>query len=424
MNTSFMSRIFKEKSRSIPISKQMVWEAFKKIKKNKGGSGVDGVTLNKFEDNLEDNLYKLWNRLSSGSYFPPAVKQVEIPKGDGKTRTLGIPTIADRIGQQVVKTILEPRLEKIFDDSSYGYRPMKSSHQALHEVRKNVRHYTWVVDLDITKFFDTVNHSKLLKALNLHVEEEWMQMYIERWLEAEKLNLESGEREVNMRGTPQGGVISPLLSNLYLHYALDKWLRIHYPNLPFVRYADDVIVHCRTEEESKEVLQTIKSRLSECDLTLHPKKTKIVYCKDYRRKLKNKNVQFDFLGFSFRPMSKPSNRGGMFLGLGESVSKSKHQKMVKEIRDTRFHKWTNGTLQDIATLLNPKIRGWMQYYERFRKMSLKGVFMNLHNRLIKWALNRYKRFKGSTRKAANYLRGVKRAFPYLFYHWSVGYPFV
>jgi len=419
-----MSRIFKEKSRSIPISQQMVWEAFKKIKKNKGGSGIDGVTLNKFEEDLGDNLYKLWNRLSSGSYFPPSVKQVKIPKGDGKTRTLGIPTISDRIGQQVVKTILEPRLEKIFDSSSYGYRPMKSSHQALYEVRKNVRHYAWVVDLDISKFFDTVNHKKLLKALSLHVEEDWMQMYIQRWLEAEKLNLESGEKEVNRQGTPQGGVISPLLANLYLHYALDKWLRIHFPNLPFVRYADDVIVHCHTEEESKEVLEAIKSRLSECDLTLHPEKTKIVYCKDYRRKLKKKNVQFDFLGFSFRPMSKASKRGGMFLGLGESVSKSKHQKMIKEIRDTRFHKWTNGTLQDIATLLNPKIRGWMQYYESFRKMSLKELFRVLHNRLIKWALNRYKRFKGSVRKAAKYLRGVKRAFPYIFYHWSVGYPFV
>ncbi len=419
-----MSRIFKEKSKTIPISKQMVWEAFKKVKKNKGGSGVDGISLEQFEVNLEDNLYKLWNRLSSGSYFPPAVKQVKIPKGNGESRILGIPTIADRIGQQVVKTLLEPRLEAIFDDSSYGYRPMKSSHQALYEVRKNVRQYAWVIDLDISKFFDTVNHKKLLKALELHVEEGWMTMYIQRWLEAEKLELSSGIRKANKRGTPQGGVISPLLANLYLHYGFDKWFRIHYPKLPFVRYADDAIIHCGTEEEAKEVLQKINKRLKDCDLELHPEKTKIVYCKDYRRKLKKKKVQFDFLGFSFRPMSKPSKRGGMFLGYGESVSTSKYQQMIKEIRDTRFHKWSTASISDIAELLNPKIRGWMHYYEKFRKMSLKGVFRNLHNRLIKWVLNRYKRFKGSKREGAEYLRKVKKAYPYLFYHWSVDYPFV
>lgn len=421
-----MSRIFKEKSRVIPISKSMVWEAYKKVKKNKGGSGVDGVSFEQFDTNLEDNLYKLWNRLSSGSYFPPAVKQVKIPKGKGGTRTLGIPTISDRIGQQVVKTLLEPRLEAVFDASSYGYRPKKSSHQALSEVRKNIRQYAWVLDLDISKFFDTVNHEKLMKALGLHVEEDWIEMYVLRWLEAEKLDLENGERQANKRGTPQGGVISPLLANLYLHYAFDKWLRLHYPRLPFVRYADDIIIHCNTEEKAKEVLKVVQERIEDCDLSLHPTKTKVVYCKDYRRKLKKEEVQFDFLGFSFRPVSKKSSREheSMFLGFGPTLSKSSYQRIVKEIRATRFHKWTNATIYDIAKELNPKIRGWMHYYEKFSKWSLQKVFRNLHNRLLKWVLNRYKRFKGSKRKGFEYLRTVKKHYPHIFYHWSVGYPFI
>ena len=421
-----MSRIFKEKSKSIPISKQMVWEAYKKVRSNKGGSAIDKITFSAFDKDLENNLYKLWNRLSSGSYFPPAVKQVNIPKGNGKTRTLGIPTIADRIGQQVVKTLLEPRLEQVFDDCSYGYRPLKSPHQALYEVRKNIRHFAWVVDLDISQFFDTVNHEKLLKALRLHVKESWIEMYILRWLEAEKLNLQSGELQINDKGTPQGGVISPLLANLYLHYTFDAWFRIKFPTLHFVRYADDIIVHCHSEEQSNYVQQQIQERLSTCDLTLHPDKTKIVYCKDYRRKQKGKSVKFDFLGFSFRPMSKASKRenDSMFLGYDATISTKSYKRINAEIRRIKFHKWTNASIQDIANVLNPKIRGWMNYYEKFSSRSLVGVFKNLHYRLLKWVLNKHKRFKGSKKRGFAYLRKIKEHYPYVFYHWSIGYAFV
>ena len=403
--------IFEEKTRSIPITQSMVKAAYKKVKSNKGGSGVDGESLLDFQKDLQNNLYKIWNRLSSGSYFPPSVKEVEIPKDNGKTRKLGIPTIGDRIAQQVLKSYLEPRLEAIFHEESYGYRPLKSAHQAIESVRMNVRKYAWVIDMDIKNFFDEVDHRLIMKALEVHVEEKWAKMYVQRWLETPIEDAEGRLHTKEGKGTPQGGVISPLLANLYLHYGFDKWFRIHYPKLPFVRYADDAIIHCGTEEEAKQVLHKVRERLKECDLALHPDKTKIVYCKDYRRKLKKKNVQFDFLGFSFRPMSKPSKRGGMFLGYGESVSVSKYQQLIKEIRDTRFHKWSTASISDIAGLLNPKIRGWMHYYETFSKTSLKGVFRNLHNRLIKWVLNRYKRFKGSTRKGAEYLRKVKKSYP-------------
>ncbi|MEC4115309.1 group II intron reverse transcriptase/maturase, partial [Myroides pelagicus] len=233
-----MTLLFETPSRSIPITKQMVWEAYRKVKSNKGSAGVDEETLIDFDADLSKNLYKLWNRLSSGSYFPQSVKAVEIPKGNGGTRTLGIPTIADRIAQEVVKSYIEPRLEAVFVPSSYGYRPHKSAHDAIEQVRTNVRNYGWVIDMDIKSFFDEVDHDLLLKALSKHVTEKWVMLYIKRWLASPVSRNGVLEHKVG-KGTPQGGVISPLLANLYLHYVLDKWLEKHYPNVRFVRYADD-----------------------------------------------------------------------------------------------------------------------------------------------------------------------------------------
>ncbi len=271
--------IFKEQTKSIPITKVMVWEAYKKVKSNKGSGGVDQQTLENFHEVRSKELYKIWNRLTSGSYFPPGVRRVEIPKPGGKKRPLGIPTVSDRVAQQVVKTYLEPRLEVEFVENSYGYRPNKSALSAVRKVQEHVRNYSWVIDLDIKEFFENVNHKLLFKALQKHVSEKWILMYIQRWLEAPvqlpdgKLLLRSG------KGTPQGGVISPLLSNLFMHYCVDKWLKIHYPRVNMVRYADDLIVHCRTYQEATRLLAVIKQRLTECCLTAHPEKTKIVYCK-------------------------------------------------------------------------------------------------------------------------------------------------
>ncbi|MCT4603671.1 MAG: group II intron reverse transcriptase/maturase [Marinifilum sp.] len=419
-----MSRIFKEKTKPLPISKSMLWQAFKKVRKNKGSAGVDRVSIQDFESDLNNNLYKLWNRLASGSYFPPMVKEVIIPKGRGKTRSLGIPTVGDRICQQVIKDIIEPRLEKEFSDQSYGYRPLISAHQALENVRDNTRKFAWIIDLDISKFFDNMAHSKLMLALDKHIEENWIKVYIKRWLEVSKLKTTGEIQEPLGKGTPQGGVISPLLANLYLHYTLDKWMELHFPDIPLVRYADDIIIHCRTESQAKFVLSKVQSRLQKCNLSANSEKTKIVYCKDYRRKETGKLVQFDFLGFSFKPCLRKSSKGGVFLGRECTVSKSNYSSMVKEIRDLKFHCRTEITIEDIANLLNPKIRGWIQYFEKFSKGSLKNVFHRLHNRLAKWILNKYKRFRRSRRKAFDYLRKIRKHYPYLFYHWQVGYALV
>ncbi len=419
-----MSRIFKEKTKPLPITKIMVWDAFKKVRRNKGSGGVDRMSIQGFESDLENNLYKLWNRLASGSYFPPMVKEVIIPKGKGKTRSLGIPTVADRIGQQVIKDLIEPKLEKEFSENSFGYRPLKSAHQALEIVRNNIRNYAWVIDLDISKFFDNMDHEKLLLALDKHIEENWIKIYIERWLEASKVLINGEIKAALGKGTPQGGVISPLLANLYLHYALDKWLELNFSETPFVRYADDVIIHCVTERQATDILEAVGTRLQACDLELHPDKTKIVYCKDYRRKERGNPTKFDFLGFSFKPSLRKSKRGGVFLGRECVLSKSKYSTIVKEIRELKFHHWTGATMEDIAIELNPKIRGWMQYFEKFSKGCLKNVFHRLHNRLLKWLLNKYKRFKGSRRQGVKYLREIHKYYPYLFYHWKVGYALV
>jgi len=419
-----MRRIFNEKAKPLPVTEQMVELAFKKVNSKGGGAGIDNVSLSAYTSNLSNNLYKLWNRLSSGSYYPPAVKEHEINKSDGKKRKLGIPTVEDRIAQQVIKDYLEARFEAVFHDNSYGYRPQKDAHQALSKVSENVRRYAWVIDLDIQSFFDTVSHEKLLLALDKHVKEKWVKMYIQRWLEAPIVHTDGSKSYRTGQGTPQGGVISPLLANLYLHYTFDKWMDIHYSDLRFVRYADDIIIHCKTEKQSHYILNKVRDRFQSCNLTLHPEKTKIVYCKDYRRAaIKGQGTTFDFLGFSYRPMSKKSQRGGMFLGYDCAISKKSYSKIVGEIRATHFDRWAK-SWNDIALLLNEKIRGWIHYYDKYRRNTLTSVFRSLHNRLAKWIQDYYKRLKGSIWRAYKHLKYIRRHYPTLFYHWEIGYPIV
>ena len=297
-----MNLLFETESKTVPISKEMVRAAYRKVKSNQGSAGVDRESLEEFQQDLSGNLYKIWNRLASGSYHPQPVKEVEIPKANGGKRKLGIPTVSDRIAQQVIKSYLEPRLEAVFHEDSYGYRPLKSAHQAIKQVQENVRTYSWVVDMDIKSFFDEVDHELLMKALDRHVSEKWVKLYIRRWLESPVQTKDGRLLQKQGKGTPQGGVISPLLANLYLHYVLDRWLELHYPTVAFVRYADDVVVHCQSEEQAQEVLQGIRARLQECHLSLNETKTKILYCKDYRKKEKKEyGNKFDFLGFSFQP---------------------------------------------------------------------------------------------------------------------------
>jgi RNA-directed DNA polymerase len=408
-------------TKSVPITKQMVWLAYKKVRSNKGSAGIDKETIDMYEERLSDNLYILWNRMSSGSYFPPSVLEVEISKEDGRKRKLGIPTVNDRVAQQVLKSYLEPRLEKEFSDYSYGYRPKKSAHQAVAEVQKNVRNYPWVIDLDITGFFDNMLHGLLQKAIEKHVEEKWAKMYINRWLTAPIEDKSGNKRHREGRGTPQGGVISPLLANLFLHYAFDKWFSKKYPSLKFERYADDIVVHCNSQAEAERVLLAIKERLATCKLQANEEKTKIVYCKNANRKGVFKTVKFDFLGFSFQPRPTSTKEGKMFLGYDCSMSHKSVKKISDELRKTRFHLWTTTSITQIAEKFNPKIRGWINYYGKFRKYNMMRIFKIFHWRLIKWAVCRYKRFRNSMHKAGRWIRQLARSYPNLFVHWLHGF---
>src|ERR1039458_9626764 len=244
------------------IAKSAVREAYRKVKANRGSAGIDDETIAKFERHLSRNLYKLWNRMSSGSYFPPPVKQVEIPKAKGGFRKLGIPTVSDRIAQTVVKLIIEPILDPIFHPDSYGYRPGRSAKQAIAVTRKRCWQFDGVVEFDIKGAFDQIDHGLLMKAVRIHIKEDWILLYIERWLTA-PFETTEGTQVPRERGTPQGGVVSPILMNLFMHYAFDFWRKRTHPSCPFARYADDAVVHCRSKQQAEQVMRSIAERLAE-----------------------------------------------------------------------------------------------------------------------------------------------------------------
>ena len=374
-----------EKTKSLPITKEMVWEAYLEVKRKGKSAGVDDLSMSQYDLQRQRHLYKIWNRLASGSYFPPPVLQVEIPKKDGSVRQLGIPTISDRVAQTVIKNQIEERLEKIFHRQSYGYRPKRSAHQALDQVRKNCWEHHWVIDLDIKNFFEEIDHEKLLKALGKHVEEKWVLRYIERWLKA-PLQSRKGEIAGRTNGTPQGGVISPLLANLFLHYTLDVWLGTVDSIVKFVRYADDIIIHCQTQGQAEQILRKIKERVEACGLRLHPEKTKIVYCKDFRRQQKYPRVQFDFLGYTFQPRtSKSKKTGRLFLGFDCAMSIQSRSRLFEQIRKMKIPRMRCDSIVGIAHHLNPKLRGWIRYFGKYRGYSLSKVFYILRIKLVRWA---------------------------------------
>lgn len=414
-------RIRRDEVKSLPVTKGMVYDAYRKVKSNGGASGVDGQSLTDFEGDLSNQLYKLWSRLSSGSYFPPAVKRVTIPKRGGGQRPLGIPTVGDRVAQTVLKEFMEPRLERIFHDSSYGYRPQRSAHDALRKVDKTIREYYWVIDLDIKGFFDALDHDKLLLALDQHFPENWVKMYVTRWLKAAVVHAD-GSSEEPTSGSPQGGVISPLLANLYLHYSFDKWLDKS-GNLPFARYADDIIIHCKSVEQAEEMLGQIRQRMAECGLELHPTKTKIVYCGPPKKKREVGGYarKFTFLGHDFKPRrlySVKYKRAFWFTRPGPSeVAK---QSMIEVINSIVVRGHPTG-LSCIAEKLASKLMGWQQYYCKFHKRALKGVMSHLNNRLVKWLSVTHKRHRRSLRRSWEWLRRVYTENPKFFYHWQCGY---
>jgi group II intron reverse transcriptase/maturase len=411
-----------DETKSVPISRQMVWEAYKKVRSNHGSAGVDQISMDEFDADRSKHLYKLWNRMASGSYFPPPVKEVEIPKKDGKIRKLGIPTISDRVAQMVVKEYLEPRFEKIFSPHSYGYRPGKNAHQALDAVRTNCWKTDWVIDLDIKGYFDNIDHNKLMLAVKKHVDEKWCLMYIERWLQM-PVQTKSGELiQKQGKGTPQGGVISPLLANLFLHYAMDKWLEQTHSTVKYVRYADDAILHCKSKQQADYVLRNLNKRMQDCGLELHPEKTKLVYCRDYRRQGDHPMVKFDFLGYSFQPRTaKSKTTGQLFLGYDCAISISSKKRIAENMKELDIVHLTHKSIVGVALFLEPYIRGWVNYYGRFRIYALNPVFQLLRRWLVMWARKRYKRYKTSIYRAYDWLKRVKEQFPGLFYHWRLGF---
>ena len=407
------------KTKSYVISKFVVWEAYKRVKANKGSSGVDGESLEVFEKDRKNNLYRLWNRMSSGSYFPPPVKLVEIDKKTGGKRPLGIPTVTDRIAQMVVKMTLEPKLEPCFHTDSYGYRPGKSAIEAVGKVRERCWRYNWVIDLDIKGFFDNLNHDLLKLALEKHRPEKWVMLYIGRWLKAPVQQLDGSLNE-RTKGTPQGGVISPLLANLYLHYAMDEWLRVKHPDTPFERYADDSVVHCRTEREAKEILQSLKERLLQCGLELHPEKTKIVYCKDDDRRGNYPVIQFDFLGFTFRNRRSKNRWGKYFVNFSPAVSNTAKKAIRQKMRGWKVHLRSDKSLEDISRMFNPVLRGWINYYGKYYKSELYCVFRHFNRTLTRWAMRKYKKLRVHKRRAEYRLGRIAMMQPSLFYHWQIG----
>ena len=418
--TTKMWEDFIEMSKPFDISKNVIFEAYKRVSANRGSAGVDEVTINDFEMNLKDNLYRIWNKMSSGSYFPQPVKLVEIPKKSGGKRGLGIPTVSDRIAQMTAKMYIEPRLEAIFHDDSYGYRPRKSAIDAIGQARKRCWRYDYVIEFDIRGLYDNIDHELLMKAVRFHITEKWLILYIERWLKTPFTTI-NGDIVERTSGTPQGGVISPVLANLFMHYAFDKWMERNSPNTPFERYADDAIVHCRTEEEARMTLQKLQRRFNECGLELHPDKTKIVYCKDKDRNKEYPVTEFDFLGYTFKGIWIKDRLGRIQQNFLPMVSKKAAKAFRDKIRAMELHKKSGSKIEMIAEQINPIVRGWLNYFMSYCKSAVSYTMHCLNERLCRWVRHKFKRFRGHKIKAKTWLQELAKREPNMFAHWALGW---
>jgi RNA-directed DNA polymerase len=406
-------------TKSLPISKRMVYNSYLKVITKDGSAGIDKQSIEMFNEGLSNNLYKIWNRMTSGSYFPPPVRTVFIPKKQGGKRPLGIPTVSDRIAQGVVKDHLEPTLETIFHSSSFGYRPGRSAHHAIQQCQDNCIKYAWVIDVDIKGFFDNINHDLMLQLLQQHTQEKWVMMYAERWLKA---GVEQEDESIIARtkGTPQGGVISPLFANIYLHHAFDKWMDEMHPQNPFERYADDIVIHCSSKEEAERLLAKLKERMQQYELELHPDKTRVVYCKNYLRNDKHDNNSFTFLSYSFQPrtIKDKFGRKNRLVVFNAAISQQARLSIRTKLRDILKPGWSEKPIEWFAERLNPKIRGWVNYYAKFNRNIALDVFYYLNELIRQWIKNKYK-IKGKAWRYDKY-HAVQAANPNLFYHWQLG----
>jgi len=409
-----------EKAKPFNIPKKLFVQAYKLVKANAGAAGVDQESLEDFAKNLKDNLYKLWNRMSSGSYFPPPVKAVPIPKKTGGERILGVPTVSDRIAQMVVKLIFEPCVEPYFHPDSYGYRPNKSALDAIGVTRQRCWYYDWVLEYDIKGLFDNLDHQLLMKAVKKHTDNKLVLLYIERWLTT-PMQLPDGSLQEKTRGVMQGGVISPVLSNLFLHYVFDAWMGRNHPTTPWCRYADDALAHCKTEEEAQQLLAELTIRFKECGLELHPGKTKIVYCKDGSRRKHYPNKSFNFLGYTFqsRPC-KNTKHNSMFMNFTPSVSKDALKSMRATTRKYDLRNRTDLSLSDIARWYNPTLQGWLNYYGKYSRSALYPVWRHFNRTMVAWAMRKYKPFKNRKTRAAMFMERISHEQPRLFAHWRAG----
>lgn len=408
------------KTKPYIISKKLVMEAYQRVRENKGAAGVDRQTLEDFDKNLKDNLYKIWNRMSSGTYFPPPVKAVSIPKKTGGERILGVPTVSDRIAQMVVKLEFESCVEPHFLEYSYGYRPNKSALDAIGITRQRCWKYDYVVEFDIKGLFDNIDHDLLLKAVRKHTDNKWVILYIERWLKA-PMQMPDGTLIERTKGTPQGGVASPVLSNLFLHYVFDVWMEKYHPGKPWCRYADDGLVHCKSEQEAKQFLVSLEQRFEMCKLELHPDKTKIVYCKDGRRKHSYPTTKFTFLGYDFRQRSTLNGKTKeVFQSFSPAVSKMAEKSMRAHIRTLGLRNRTSLNLKEIADVLNPILRGWIEYYGCYNRSELESVMAYVNETLTAWVRRKYKKLRGHRTRAGNFILEIQKENRQLFSHWKAG----
>ena len=409
-------------SKQYDIPKRAVIEAYKRVKANKGSAGIDGIDFEKFEEKLNNNLYKIWNRMSSGSYFPSPVMAVEIPKKTGGVRRLGIPTITDRVAQMVARMYVESAVEPMFCDDSYGYRPNKSALDAIEMTRKRCWRYDYVIELDVKGLFDNIDHELLMRVVRRHVKEAWICMYIERWLKTPFV-LRNGEVIERNAGTPQGGVISPVLANMFLHYVFDMWMKRNFPQAPFERYADDGVVHCKSKEEALFIKESLVKRFAECKLELHPTKTRIVYCKDKDRTRDEDLTEFDFLGYTFKAVYIKCKDGKMRSNFIASVSKTSAKTFRDKIKSLEIHKKTGCKINMIAEILNPMLRGWMNYFGKFNPSAMKYTLQCIERRIVKWAMCKYKNLRGHRQRAEKWLLSVRKREPKLFAHWGKMYSY-